>query len=46
MQVNNCVMGAKPIKYDISDPTLVDLSSTFFVPYTNMKNEIYSENSL
>ena len=29
-------------KYDTSDPTLVDLTSNFFVPYTNMKVYLYN----
>ena len=29
-------------KYDISDPTLVDLTSNFFVPFTNMKVYLYN----
>ena len=29
-------------KYDISDPTLVDLTGYFFVPCTNMKVYLYN----
>ena len=30
------------IKYDISDPTLVDLTNNFFVLCTNMKVHLYN----